>query len=303
VASLSPRLKADLALLAVAAVWGATFVMVKDALALVGPFTFLALRFTLSALSLAPITLARRGRFEAGWWLAGGAVGVVLFAGYGFQTAGLQYTSPARAGFITGLSVVIVAALGAALARRMPRWPLTLGVGLATSGLALLSFGDSLAWHAVGGAPASEQEPGMALLGDALVLGCAISFALHIVVLGRLAPKRDALGLTMGQIGMAAALSALAAGLTERSHPAALPGVLPAAVFTGAFATVAAFFIQTRAQRFTTATHTALIFSTEPVFAAVFAYLLAGEVLGPWALAGCGLILGGMVLSQLEAES
>jgi drug/metabolite transporter (DMT)-like permease len=279
----------------VAAVWGATFVMVKDALAFAGPFAFLALRFSLATLLLAPL-LAWRPRRAAlgqpGLVRSGAALGVLLCAGYGFQTAGLQFTTPARAAFITGLSVVIVPLLTAGVLRKRIAAGVWLGVALATLGLALLSLGPEVL---VGGALIQSST----LVGDLLVLGCAFVFGGHVFMAGEYAPRLDVLTLTWVQLGVAALLAAcLTLGL-EHPRLEQLGPALPAAAFTGVFATVVAFTIQLRAQRFTPATHTALIFSTEPVFAALFAYLLAGERLGPVEIAGCALILAGMLAVQL----
>lgn len=287
---MTDRLKADLALVVVAAVWGGTFVMVKDALALVGPFTFLAVRFVFAAVAIAPAGLVGRRRRSSRLAWAGVAVGGFLFAGYALQTAGLQFTSASRAGFLTGLSVVIVPALSALLLRAVPGPPALGGVLLATVGLAMLSLDD----------PASAAGLGV---GDLLVLGCAGAFAGHILLIGWFAPRHDAIGLTATQIVPAAILAIAAALLLESPSVAAMLGALPAALFTGLFATVGAFYIQTRAQRFTTATHTALIFSLEPVFAALFAFLIAGERLGGRELVGCGMILAGMVLAQFERRA
>ncbi len=293
--SQAAQLRADLALLAVAGVWGATFVMVKDALAFAGPFAFIALRFSLATLLLTPATLMGGGR-PAGWsrgtLVAGALVGVALFSGYAFQTVGLQFTTPARAAFITGLCVVLVPLLSSLVLRRpVPRcvWG---GVALAAGGLALLSLGPDLL---AGGPLLSEATA----LGDLIVLACALAFAVHIVLVGHFAPRHGTLSLTLTQIAVAALLGVLFAGLLEQPSIPQLWLILPAAAFTGAFATVVAFTIQVRAQRFTTPTHTALIFSMEPVFGAVFAYLLIGEVLSPVGIGGCLMILAGMVAAQL----
>jgi drug/metabolite transporter (DMT)-like permease len=292
-------LRADLALLMVAAVWGATFVMVKDALAFAGPFAFLTLRFWLATLLLAPVLAwapRRAALTEPGLVRAGAVLGLLLCGGYGFQTAGLQFTTPARAAFVTGLSVVIVPLLTAGVLRKRIAAGVWLGVALATLGLALLSLGPEVL---AGGALIQSST----LLGDLLVLGCAFVFGGHVFMAGEYAPRMDVLTLTWVQLGTAAIL---ATGLTlglERPALEQLGPALPAAAFTGVFATVVAFTIQLRAQRFTPATHTALIFSTEPVFGAVFAYLLAGEVLAPAAILGCGLILAGMLVAQLTDVS
>jgi drug/metabolite transporter (DMT)-like permease len=229
---------------------------------------------------------------------AGAVLGVLLCAGYGFQTAGLQFTTPARAAFITGLSVVIVPLLTASVLRKRIGPGVWLGVALATVGLALLSLGpDVLA----GGSLIQIQAS--TLLGDLLVLGCAFVFGGHVFMAGEYAPRLEVLTLTWVQLAVAAGLAIVMTLALEHPKPEQLGPMLPAAGFTGVFATVLAFTIQLRAQRFTSAIHTALIFSTEPVFGALFAYLLAGEVLAPAAVLGCGLILAGMLVAQLTDVS
>ncbi len=274
---------ADLGLLAVTAIWGATFVLVKEALAESGPFTFNALRFALAAAIILPLTVRPGGRPSHCLIRDGGLIGCFLFGGYALQTAGLQLTSPAKAGFITGLSVVIVPLLEALVLQRPLRSATLAGVALATTGLGLLTLGGELRIE----------------LGDLLVLGCALAFALHILSVDRYAVQHNVLSLTSAQIVIAALLTSASALMIERPTGEQLLAILPAALFTGVFATVAAFYLQTLAQRFTTATHTALIFTMEPVFAGLFAFLWAGERLGPTALVGCGLILLGMLVTQL----
>jgi drug/metabolite transporter (DMT)-like permease len=283
---------ADLALLMVTLIWGSTFVMVKDAVASYPVFPFLALRFSFAALALLPLALIRRKRLAQ---LEGvgrtailrGAVaplliGVALFAGYGFQTLGLQQTTPAKAGFITGLAVVIVPLVSGLVLHQAPGRNAWIGVGLALAGLALLTLQAGL--HISG--------------GDLLVLACAAAFAAHILLTGRFAPHHDPLTLTMGQILVVIILSGTAALRVQA--PPLTRQVIVAAAFTGVLATSAAFGIQTLAQRFTTTTHTALIFAAEPVFAALFSFLLIGEALGTRQLAGCGLILAGMIVAEIK---
>ncbi len=305
------QLVADSALLLVTLIWGATFVMVKDAVSAFPVFSFMAVRFLLAAVALAPLTIWRRrqlaaanpaGPFVGRRWtlprvrrlaLSSLLIGGALFAGYAFQTMGLTLTTPAKAGFITGLSVVIVPLAAALLLRQFPSRNAWLGVVLATAGLALLSLTSGL-----------RIEP-----GDLLVLGCAFSFAAHILLTGHFAPRHDPLLLTLGQVLTVALLSAAAALLFDAPATglAALAGqldsgVFGAAAFTGLLATAAAFGIQTVAQRFTTSTHTALVFAAEPVFAGVFSFLLTGEVLGARQLFGCALILAGMMVAELKRK-
>ncbi len=299
------QLTADAALLFVTAVWGGTFVMVQNAVNSTPVFAFIALRFSLASLVLLPFFISNRRGLLAGrpdfrrlttrlprqrrqWQLLlpGAGVGLALFAGYAFQTAGLLYTTPAKAGFITGLSVVMVPIGQAIFFRQSPGRGPALGVGLATVGLALLSLQADLS---VG-------------LGDLLVLACAVSFAAHILLVGRLAPNWQPLHLAFVQIATVALLSSGVALTLER--PLSLPAgnVWFAVAFTGLLATSLAFFLQSRAQQATTPTHTALIFAAEPVFAGLFSFLLIGEILGPRQIIGCTLILAGMLAAELGGK-
>jgi drug/metabolite transporter (DMT)-like permease len=304
----SRRLIADAALLLVTLIWGSTFVMVKDAVADYPVFSFLALRFAVAALVLLPFVVLRQRnaraktlggkvppqhlRTSAPLLLHASApflIGVALFAGYAFQTAGLHLTTPAKAGFITGLSVVIVPLFAALILRQSPARNAWLGVGLAVVGLGLLTLQAGL-----------RAEP-----GDLLVLCCAVAFAAHILLTGYFAPHHDPLRLTLGSIVTVAILSSAAALIYDRplTSAALTPSVLFAAVFTGALATSVAFGIQTQAQRFTTSTHTALIFAAEPVFAGLFSFLLIGEVLGPKQVLGGVSILAGMGVAEMKRET
>jgi drug/metabolite transporter (DMT)-like permease len=291
------QLLADGGLLLVTLIWGSTFVMVKDATANFPVFSFLALRFAIAGAALGGIFLVREraGVFGAGdptlafrWPRPRGAacaalIGFALFAGYGFQTAGLHLTTPAKAGFITGLSVVLVPLFAAVVLGQRPTPAAIAGVIFAAAGLGLLTLQSGL----------------VVAPGDLLVLCGAVSFAAHILLTGRFAHTLDPLRLTIGQIAVVALLSGAAALLFE--HPISLPlPVAAAALFTGLLATAFAFGMQTVAQRFTTSTHTALIFAAEPVFAALFSWLLIAERLGPRQIAGCFLILAGVGLAELR---
>lgn len=244
------QLAADASLLFVTAVWGATFVMVQEAVSAFPVFAFLALRFALATAVLLP--LARQAPRPAAdgnsrpfaRYLPGVLVGLALFAGYAFQTFGLRYTTPAKAGFITGLSVVLVPLGQAIFLRRASGLGPAVGVLLATVGLALLSL-----------------EPDLSVgRGDLLVLACAVSFAAHILLVGRFAPTWPPAQLAFTQIATVAVLSILAALALERPVPWPADNVWFAAAFTGLLATALAFFVQSRAQRATSPTHTALIF-------------------------------------------
>ena len=283
------RFAADLALLAVAGFWGLTFPLGKIVLSALGPFTYLAVRFSIAALTLIAGVMARRAPVPQRAWLLGGAVGAVLFLGYALQTSGLALTTAAKSGFITGLSVAMVPVLSAAWFRRTPRPTVLAGIAVETAGLALLTLNEAVQMN----------------LGDLLVLGCAFCFALHIVLVGRLTRAFDPLGFAAAQIVTVAVLSALAA-FTERPVPAV--AAAPAAVwgmiaFMAVTGTIGAFLIQVWAQRFTTASHTGLMFTFEPVAAALAAYLILGEVLAGRQALGAALIFAGIVLAELNQEA
>lgn len=285
----APRLAADLALLAVAAAWGLTFPLGKIVLGTLPPFTYLAARFSVAAVVLVA-SLPRRHNPPSGQaWTAAVGVGIVLFLGYALQTVGLRFTTASKAGFITGLSVAMIPVISAVWLRKAPRPTVLAGIGAATVGLALLTLNESLA---VG-------------RGDLLVLGCAVCFATHIVLVGRLAPRLDHVTMATAQVVPVAVLSLLAA-FVERPLPAVAAAGAPIwfmIAFMAVTATVAAFLVQMWAQRFTTASHTGLMFTFEPVAAAVAAYLALGEVLTGRQAWGAGLILAGIVMADLKQDA
>jgi len=276
---------ADVLLLMVTAIWGGTFVMVKDAVSVYPVFPFLTIRFVLATAGLL-IVGARRLRSLSWRGLGAGAlIGVFLFAGYALQTIGLQYTSSSKAGLITGMSVVMVPFLSAVVIRRAPGTQAMIGVVLATVGLVLLSLG-----------PVNSLRVER---GDLIILGCALGFALHIVSVSVFAPRHDPLALTVVQVATVAVLSG-AVSLTGSGWATPSVQVWYAALFTGVLATALAFALQNHLQRFTTPTHTALIFAAEPVFAALFGVWLAGETLTHRGIAGGVLIVAGTLASEVD---
>lgn len=292
------QIGADIALIGVVIIWGATFVMVQDAVMVWPVFAFLCLRFSIATLAFVPILMMRRRSWmgRPGAWLyeiqsdwrraAGPAIlaGLVLGGSYVFQTAGLLYTTPARAGFITGLNVVMVPIAAAWVLRKRIDNPTRIGVLLATVGMTLLSLNEELR---VG-------------YGEFLVFICAVCVAGQILLVAHYAGRIAPLRLATIQIGTVALSTGLVSLVVE--VPGGLPPltgtVLFAAVFTGVMATTLAFSVQAWAQRFTEPTHIALIFTLEPVAAAVASFLLIGEVLSQRALIGCALILAGMFCAE-----
>jgi drug/metabolite transporter (DMT)-like permease len=271
-------------LLAVTAVWGVTFVQVKDAVAVYPLFAFLAVRFAVAGATLAPAAAPRLRGLGRGGLRAGAALGLLLAAGYALQTAGLERTTVSATGFVTGLYVVLTPVLAFLLFRVRTGLAVWVGVALATGGLALLA-----GVHA--GSPS----------GDLLVLGGAAAFALQIVLVERWAPRYDVVALT--QIEMLAAFAvflAVALALGDLAVPHGRT-VWAALLVTGVFASALAFLVQTWVQQRTSATRVAVVFAMEPVFAGLFGYLLDGDRLGWSGWAGCAVILLGIVAAEPAA--
>jgi drug/metabolite transporter (DMT)-like permease len=271
-------------LVAVTAVWGVTFVQVKDAVAVYPLFAFLALRFAIASCTLAPPGLRRLRRLGRRGVGAGVLAGTLVGAGYVLQTAGLERTTVSSTGFITGMYVVLTPLLALAVFRVRLGAAGWIGVALATAGLALLS-----------GVHAGSAA------GDLLVLAGAAVYSLQIVLMERFAPRYDAVALTL--VEMLAAFGgllvvALAAGQLSVPHGSTVWGAL---LVTGIFASALAFLAQTWAQRRASATQTALAFSLEPVWTAFFGFTLAGDRLGAVAWLGCIVIMAGIVVAEPAA--
>jgi drug/metabolite transporter (DMT)-like permease len=272
------------ALVLVTAIWGITFVQVKDAVEIYPLFAFLAVRFAIATVTLAPFAAGRVRTLDRRGLAAGFGLGGLLALGYALQTAGLARTTVSSTGFITGLCVVLTPITALVLFRYRIALSAWFGVALATVGLAMLS----------------GIEAGSAA-GDALVLGGALAYALQIVLMERYAPDYDPLALTLAEMVAAfVGFSAIAVALGDLSVPHGWT-VWGALLVTGIFASALAFLIQTWAQRRTSAARTALAFAAEPVFAGLFGYLLAGDRLGGLGWTGCAVILAGIVVSEPAA--
>jgi drug/metabolite transporter (DMT)-like permease len=281
------RRRADLALAGNTVIWGSTFVVVKEALNNASPLLFLALRFALAGVALALVFRARWGRRgdAAASLRAGVVAGVCLFAGYAFQTFGLKYTSAPKSAFITGMSVVLVPFLAGLVYGKRPGVSELLGSAVAATGMGLMTL----------------KGPVLSLeRGDLLTLFCALAFAAHIVALGHYAPRVSFELVSVVQVAVAALLAGGSFWWAEAHFIRWTPAVVSALVITGLLATALAFSVQAWAQRYTTPTHTALIFALEPVFAWLASFLLAGEGLSARAAAGAALILAGILIVELK---
>jgi len=274
---------AELALAGIAAVWGLTFVMVQDAIAVLPTMAFLAYRFGSAALIVAVIFRRRMRALGRDGVRAGIGMGLFLTAGYVSQTLGLEHTSASNAGFITGLMVVFTPVLGALLlSQRIP--PIAWGAAaVSAAGLYLLS--------GAGG--------GLELRGDGLVLLCAIAFAAHILITARAVADHDAGALLVVQLAVVGAFCfAVAAASGDLAVPRGAT-VWSALLVTSLVASALGFFVQTYAQRHAPPARTALILATEPAFAGLFGFLLAGERLGLVSWIGAGLILAAIVAVEV----
>ncbi len=282
-------LRNTLLLILVTMIWGGTFLIVKDTVKISGPFTFLALCYTIGMLLLAIIFRKRLLRITRAEVFAGLLIGLFLFAGYALQTTGLQYTTVSKAGFLTGLYVPLVPVFSFLLLRQKPTLGAIIGVVSSLLGLILLSVNST--FNLVLG------------LGEMLLLGCSVAFALQIVCISRFAPRVDAINLAIVQLALTAVLSFVAMpvmGETYRIQPLVVWG---AVLFMGMADIAFCLLIMNWVQQFISSNRATLVYALEPMWAALFGYLLAGETLSLFAWIGCVFILLGMVVGGLRLSS
>lgn len=285
--------RADALLLMTAVIWGFAFVAQRVGMDYVGPYTFNGVRFALGSLSLLPLLVVLKDRKSPArrrppratrrtvLW-GGGLAGLFLFAGASLQQVGLVYTTAGNAGFITGLYVVVVPILGLTM-RQSTHLGTWLGACLAAVGLYFLSITEamSIAW------------------GDFLVLIGAFFWAAHVLIIGRLSPRMDALNLAVTQFAVCALLSLLTAAAIESPTWSGLRQAAVPILYGGLGSVGVAYTLQVVAQKDAHPAHAAIFLSMEAVFAAIGGWWLLGEVLTARGMAGCGLMLLGMLVSQL----
>jgi drug/metabolite transporter (DMT)-like permease len=271
-------LRAHLAVAAAAVLFGTTFFVVKDAVADVEPVPFLAVRFLIAAAVLWPF--ARRTPARPGGLRAGVLCGIALAAGYVFQTTGLQFTTGSESAFITYLLVVFVPVLAAVWLRRLPSLTTMAGVVLAFAGLFLLTGGRL---SAIG-------------KGELLTLGCAVAFAVHIVLLAQVAPLFATLRLSATQLVVVGAVCLVPGFFMGGYH--FTTRAWAAAVYTAVASSAVAFALQVWGQKRVGPTRTSLLLMIEPVSAALIG-VIAGDHLGAVGAAGAVLILVGIAVSEL----
>jgi drug/metabolite transporter (DMT)-like permease len=273
------RRQAVAALVVVCLVWGTSFTVIKQTLDYTSPLMLLGVRFSLATLVIAGSLRGLTRRQAAGGLVLGG----LFWAGFVFQTNGLQHTTPSRSAFLTILSTPLVPVLQFLLHRTVPRGPTLAAIALAVAGTWLLTSPDG----------------GGLNRGDLLTIGCAALFTGQIVAAGHYAARIPIDRLLALELGSCAVLSLITAPVLE----------VPRLVLTWPFVAMMAFLAftglwsfrtQLRAQQVLSPTHTALVFTLEPVFAAVTSYLVLGERLGPLQLVGAALILAAVAAPALE---
>jgi drug/metabolite transporter (DMT)-like permease len=280
------RLLPLLALVGVTAVWGVTFVQVQDAIELYPLFAFLAVRFAISVVALAPFAWGSLRELPREGVLAGIGVGALLAGAYGFQTAGLELTTVASTGFITGLYVVFTPFIALALFGTRVPVAVWAAVACAVVGLLLLN-----------------GAPGGSAVGNGLVLACALASALQIAAMERYAPRYDPRALTFLQMSTAFAGFAVIAVILGQVEVPRGGTVWGALLVTGIFAGALGYLVATWVQARTTAARAAVVFTLEAPFAALAGVLLADEVLGWVGWLGCAVMMAGILLAEPAAAS
>ena len=290
---INKTIQANLLMLIAAAIWGFAFVAQRVGMETMGPHWFNSLRFFIGALALIPVvtwidrkkTKASKQKMKSSTktlMLGGLAAGVLLFVGATFQQVGLQYTTAGKAGFITGMYIFFVPLIGLFFQMKtgLGTW---FGAVIALWGLYLLSINDDFSLSK----------------GDTLQLICAVAFAGHVLMIGYLASRMDVVKLSLIQFFVAGILAMLLALYFEQLSWAMISSTAVPLLFAGVMSTGIAYTLQTVAQQHAHPSHAAIILSSEGVFAVLGGYLLLNEVLPAKGLLGCGLILTGMLISQL----
>ncbi|HEY0712329.1 MAG TPA: DMT family transporter [Polyangia bacterium] len=281
----------ELLLLLITVLWGTTFSLIKSALATTSPAALLVVRFAVATAAMWIVTVASRTRswpYARALFRDGIVLGLLLAAGFVLQTEGLARTTPARSAFFTGLTVLLVPFLGAAIYRRRIAGRAAAAAILATLGLGLLTH------------PAARTPLVATLGGDLLSLGCALAFGLHILWTSEWSARHPLLPLTLVEI--ATAFVAMAGyGLTQPFRFVSTPALWATILFLGVGMTAAAFLLQNWCQRRVTPVRAALIFSLEPVVAAAFAWFHRGDRLTRLELVGGICVIAGVLLGEVGA--
>ncbi|MBU1099781.1 MAG: DMT family transporter [Bacteroidetes bacterium] len=289
---------AESALLVVTILWGATFVIIKSALDDTSAMMFIAIRFGIAGLLLAPVFFLKYKLFTKDSVKAGLFLGMILFISFAAQTTGLKFTSATKSGFITGSVVVMIPFLQYFIKKKKPTKGAILGAGLVFIGIMFLASGGSSITNFI-----SDLTENFGV-GEILTLICALFFALYVVYLDILSSKFEFWVLLSLQIVTTSALGFLAAyfftiGGIEKVYMHFTPNLIGALIYTSVFATIITTAIQTKMQKEVTPTKAGIIYSFEPIFAALFAFFLISEKISNFGYVGCVLIFAGLIFSEV----
>ncbi|NOY07079.1 MAG: DMT family transporter [Chlorobi bacterium] len=275
--------RADAVLLGVTVIWGGTFSIVHGALENISPLLFIGLRFMVGCLVFLPFTIRSLRKVTRKTLYSGIVLGMLLGTGFVLQTIGLDITTASKSAFITGTLVILTPIFQLVIEKRIPQFGNILGVGIVAVGLYFLTMPEGSSLN----------------LGDLLTFGCAIAFALYVVVLDLFTTARFEPALVFIQMSVTALIGLVGAAFLETSRFEPDMSLLWAILYTGVLATTVTTYLQTRYQRETTPTRAAIIFSFEPVFAAMIAVFLFHEHLPFLSYMGGGIIVIGLLVSEL----
>lgn len=282
------QLKADFALLLVTVGWGASFILTKNSLSEISTFNFLAIRFFLAFAISSIIFIRDMIKIDRNTLKYGIILGAILFCSFAFQTMGLCYTSASKSGFITGVNVVLVPIFSSLLIKRIPDKKTIISVIIAFVGLGMLTLnGDILEVN----------------IGDIYTLISAVLFALYIIFVGKFTKDVKSVPFAIIQLGVVGFFSVLTSFAFETPIIPTNYNVWINILILSIVCTSGAYIVQNVAQRYTSPSHTALIFTAEPVFAALFGYVIFGEILSSNGLIGAVLILFGMLITEIDFKT
>lgn len=282
---MSKQLKADIGLLLVTVGWGASFLLTKSSLSQLATFNFLTIRFFLAFILSSIIFFKKIINVDKKTFKYGIILGVVIYATFAFQTMGLNYTTASKSAFITGFNVMLVPVFSTILMKKIPDKKVIFSVFIAFIGLGLLTLNKNISGINI---------------GDIYTFICAIICAIHILLVGKYTIKCESIALAVIQIGVCAVLSLITSLAFESPIMPTSNTVWINIIILSVVCTSGAFIVQSIAQRFTSPTHTALIYTAEPVFAAIFGYIVLGEMLRNKGLLGALLILTGMIITEVD---
>lgn len=281
------QVRADLMLLMITVFWGASYFLTKIGLHALRPFNLTAIRFIIAFIISAIVFRKHIFRSDIKTIKYAIILALILFSVFISMTFGLKYTTASNAGFLISLSVVLIPILSTVFLKQKIEKKIILGVCFALIGIALLTLNTKLKINS----------------GDILCILCALLFAIHVVVTGVFTQRVDSIALGVLQLGFVGLLSTIFSMLKENMS---LPSTILswAAVLTlSIFCTAIGYIVQTTAQRYTSATHTGLILSLEPVFSAIFSYIFLGEILSSKGYVGAFILLLSVLISEFDFKN